>query len=168
MDLPEFSYHPDPVATGAVVASDAECMVCGQRRGAIYVGPAYSREELNESVCPWCIADGTAAERFDAFFLNVDEAPDDVPRDLLLRLERTTPGFLAWQDPQWMFHCGDGAAYLGMVDGNELAAHPEAFDMLREEYDEDELRSLRKDGDASAYLFRCRHCGTHLAYVDFS
>ncbi len=30
------------------------------------------------------------------------------------------------------------------------------------------IRSLHTDGDATAYLFKCRHCGKHLAYSDFS
>ncbi|WP_424890189.1 CbrC family protein [Streptomyces sp. XH2] len=25
------------------------------------------------------------------------------------------PGLTAWQEPQWFFHCGDGAAFLGVV-----------------------------------------------------
>jgi uncharacterized protein CbrC (UPF0167 family) len=49
--------------------------------------------------------------------------------------------------------------------------------MLRGENDEygwppeqlDEyLHALDKDGEATAYLFRCRHCGAHLAYSDMS
>jgi uncharacterized protein CbrC (UPF0167 family) len=31
---------------------------------------------------------------------------------------------------------------------------------------EDFLDGLDKDGDHTAYLFACRHCGTHLAYSD--
>lgn len=30
------------------------------------------------------------------------------------------------------------------------------------------LGSLDKDGEATAYLFRCRVCATHLAYSDFA
>ncbi|MEU8327519.1 CbrC family protein [Micromonospora sp. NPDC048839] len=28
------------------------------------------------------------------------------------------------------------------------------------------LRALSRDGPVTAYLFRCRHCGSHLAYSD--
>jgi uncharacterized protein CbrC (UPF0167 family) len=30
------------------------------------------------------------------------------------------------------------------------------------------LASLDKDGQPTAYLFRCRACATHLAYADFT
>lgn len=30
------------------------------------------------------------------------------------------------------------------------------------------LQAISKDGPVIAFLFRCRHCGTHLAYSDFS
>jgi hypothetical protein len=32
----------------------------------------------------------------------------------------------------------------------------------------DYLAALDKDGQPTAYLFRCRHCGQHLAYSDFA
>jgi len=60
MDLPVFRYHPDPIASGSVVASAAECVCCGEARGFIYTGPAYCEAELEEALCPWCIADGSA------------------------------------------------------------------------------------------------------------
>lgn len=155
MDLPAFPYHPEPVANGVIVESDVACVVCGQRRGAIYTGPVYSEEELNETLCPWCIADGTATARFGAEFLDVQNAGDDVPREVLDALVQRTPGFHAWQDPQWMFHCGDGAVFLGAVPRARLGEHPGAVESLDLDVE-----------DASALLFRCRHCATHLAYID--
>jgi hypothetical protein len=62
-----FRYHPDPVATGEVVASSEECSVCHIARGFVYVGPIYAIDQV-EGVCPWCIADGTAAAKLDAEF----------------------------------------------------------------------------------------------------
>src|SRR6266542_1799858 len=53
-------------------------------RGYVYVGPVYAIEELDEAFCPWCIADGTAAAKFDAEFTDVGAGvPDDVPPDVL-------------------------------------------------------------------------------------
>lgn len=68
MDLPTFKYHPDPVATGCIQPSDTMCVACKQARGFIYTGPVYSDEDLDDLLCPWCIADGTACEKFDASF----------------------------------------------------------------------------------------------------
>ncbi|MER6738441.1 CbrC family protein, partial [Streptomyces puniciscabiei] len=42
-----------------------------------------------------------------------------------------TPGFHAWQDPHWLTHCNDAAAFVGEVGYTEPTAHPEAFDQLR-------------------------------------
>ncbi|MGW2378328.1 CbrC family protein [Kitasatospora sp. NPDC001683] len=170
--LPEFPYHPDPVATGAVVASHAECSCCGRARGYIYTGPVYAAENLRGRLCPWCIADGGAAERFEAQFTDV---VDDVPLDLLFAITQRTPGFSGWQQERWLIHCGDGAAFLGSAGAAELMACPEAWASLRQELScgpwsssqaEQYLMALSKNGQPTAYLFQCRVCGTHLAYAD--
>ncbi|MFG2825965.1 CbrC family protein [Streptomyces sp. NPDC048434] len=101
---------------------------------------------------------------------------DDVPIEVFSAVDRQTPGFVAWQETQWFFHCGDGAAFLGRAGAAELAAHPEVLEMLRQEASaggrppeqvERYLGSLDKDGRPTAYLFRCRVCAAHLAYSDF-
>ncbi|MET8332011.1 CbrC family protein [Streptomyces sp. NPDC005181] len=175
--LPEFPYHPDPVATGVVVPSDAVCICCGRKRGYIYTGPVYAVEDLTDRLCPWCIANGSVAERFDAHFTAGTCLGDDVPIGVFSAVDGRTPGFAAWQEPQWFFHCGDGAAFLGCVGAAELAVRPDALEVLRQEVGgsgwssdrvEHFLGLLDKDGQPTAYLFRCRVCATHLAYSDFA
>jgi hypothetical protein len=178
MPLPQFRYHPDPEASGVVEASDASCTACGRARGFIYSGPVYGQDDLNDSLCPWCIADQTAAERFDVEFTAVgSDIPADVPRSVIEELTQRTPGFYAWQEPRWLYHCADAAAFVGYAGTVELEQHPEALAMVRQEYTElgmapddvaEYVASLDKDGEPTAYLFRCLHCGTHLAYSDFS
>jgi uncharacterized protein CbrC (UPF0167 family) len=177
VNLPEFPYHPDPLATGSVKPSERQCVCCGQARGFIYTGPVYSVEELAESLCPWCIADGSAAERFDADYTDVLELPERVPAAVVEEVLKRTPGFSGWQQEQWLFHCGDAAAFLGVVGRAELEPYPDALDVLRHEHEgygwsEEEaaeyVDALEKDGQPTAYLFECRHCGTHLAYSDFT
>jgi uncharacterized protein CbrC (UPF0167 family) len=68
MSLPEFRYHPDPIATGSIKSSDATCVCCEQRRGFIYTCNTYCEDELVEALCPWCIADGSAINMFGATF----------------------------------------------------------------------------------------------------
>ena len=177
-ELPEFTYHPDPVATGMVRASDTVCRACGVARGFVYAGPVYAIRELDDAICPWCIADGSAASRFDAEYTSVDwGVPDTVPPEITETIARQTPGFEGWQDPHWLYHCDDGCMFLGVVGAAELADLPDALESLRRESEEwgmtpeqipDHLASLDKDGDPTAYLFRCRHCGVHLAYSDYS
>ncbi len=62
--LPVFTYHPHPLETGAIKASDATCECCSKARGFVYTASIYCADEV-ECVCPWCIADGSAAEKFD-------------------------------------------------------------------------------------------------------
>jgi uncharacterized protein CbrC (UPF0167 family) len=139
--LPEFPYHPDPWRTGVIEPSKRHCISCGEAPGLLYTGPVFSvhREILVDAVCPWCIADGTAAERFEATFTGVgDELPGDVPGEVVAAVTQRTPGFSGWQQEHWLYHCGDGAAFVGTTEA----------------------------AGETAYRFRCRHCGTGLAYSD--
>jgi len=175
--LPTFRYHPDPVATGSIERSDATCAACGRARGWRYTGLVYCPDEVDH-VCPWCIADGSAAARLDANFADAGvEVPDDVPRAVLDEVSERTPGYVAWQTNRWMYHCGDGAAFLGLAGWPELQAHPGAIDVLLHEHDQygwspeeslEFVEGLGIDHDATAYLFRCQQCGAELAYSDMS
>lgn len=167
MQLPEFRYHPDPEATGSVAACAEACLRCGQARGFIYTGPVHATEELDRCLCPWCIADGSAAEQFDAEFTDVGwGVPPEVPDAVLQEVATRTPGFSGWQQEHWLYHCGDAAAFLGRVGWTGLQPHPDAIESLQQEQSADALMALDVDGAATAYLFRCRHCGRHIAYAD--
>ncbi|MFD7921755.1 CbrC family protein [Streptomyces sp. NPDC059740] len=170
--LPSFPYHPDPVATGVVVPSRTACRSCGRVRGYVYTGPVYAEDDLRGRLCPWCIADGSAAGRFEALFTDV---LDDVPLDRLHAITRRTPGFAGWQQERWLIHCGDGAAFLGRAGAAELRQRPQAWEAVRAELGrggwsaeqvEQHLGALSKDGQPTAYLFRCRVCDRWLAYTD--
>lgn len=176
-DLPAFRYHPDPVATGVVERQDRACACCGTARGWVYVVVTYGADDLHDRLCPWCIADGSAAERFSLRFTIVEpsEVPDDVDPSVLDELATRTPGFAGWQQERWLFHCGDAAAYLGPVGWDEVEDDPDAVAALIEQAEElgfgGELAeafvgSLDVDGTATGYRFRCLHCGTSLAYAD--
>jgi uncharacterized protein CbrC (UPF0167 family) len=98
-----------------------------------------------------------------------------VPAAVLEDLARRTPGFSAWQQERWLFHCGDGCAYLGAIGWEQLVQHPDARAAVEHQVsgwglDADDVEafvgSLDPDGASTAYLFRCLTCGTHLAYAD--
>jgi uncharacterized protein CbrC (UPF0167 family) len=178
MTLPTFPYHPDPLDTGSVVPSDVECRVCGRARGYVYAGSPYAEEELEGVVCPWCIADGSAAGSLGAEFVDADGIGghgrwDAVPETVVEAVSLRTPGFSGWQQEQWWTHCGDAAAYLGPAGRAELEARwPEAIAAVRAEagYDDEEwreyFRALDRERGPTAYVFRCRHCGQYGAYSD--
>ena len=179
MTLPAFRYHPDPVGTSSIVPSSAVCRACERVRGYIYTGPVYGEVELEDALCPWCIADGSAAARFAADF--VDPAGvgdhgrwDGVSPAVTDEVAKRTPGFTGWQQERWWTHCGDAAAYLGRAGRTELQARwPEAIAALRGEIGfegsdwEEYFRSLDAERSPTAYVFRCLHCGQLGGYSDF-
>jgi uncharacterized protein CbrC (UPF0167 family) len=174
--LPTFRYHPDPIATGSIEASDKICVACKQARGYVYVGPVYSERELDSLICPWCIADGTAHKLFDAEFTDIasigdgrNEVSDAIAEEVAYR----TPGFSGWQQERWFTHCADAAAYMGAAGHDELAEFgPEAVESIRDEAGlsgtawERYFNTLDKEGSPTAYVFRCLHCGAYGGYSD--
>jgi uncharacterized protein CbrC (UPF0167 family) len=178
MDLPVFRYHRDPIASGSIVASDARCLCCGEQRGFIYTGPAYCEEELEEALCPWCIADGSAHRKFDATF--VDEAcfPDETAPAVVEEIAHRTPGFSAWQQERWLACCGDAAVFLEPVGHAEIRARYPALEGTLMTYIVHELKisggaatrflhALDRDQGPTAYVFACRHCDAQPAYIDY-
>jgi hypothetical protein len=69
--LPRFAYHPDPVGTGSIEPRDTSCVCCGQAYGWIYVGPVFAEDDIDDELCAWCIADGSAARRYQATFTDI-------------------------------------------------------------------------------------------------
>jgi uncharacterized protein CbrC (UPF0167 family) len=180
MELPTFKYHPDPLATGSIEASDRRCLGCGKARGFIYKGQAYAEEELIDAFCPWCIADGTAHEKFDAEFVDSEGVGgygvwESVSEEIIAEVAYRTPGFTGWQQERWFTHCADAGEFLGRAGQKELIAHgPNAIAAIKEEIGfegiewKEYFESLDSEGEPTAYVFRCRHCGAFGGYSDFT
>ena len=176
--LPIFKYFPDPIADGVVKESNLACRCCKRRRGYIYTGPAYALAEYEEAFCPWCIASGSAAAMFDVAFTDSagiggygawERVPDHVIQELVTR----TPGFNGWQSEQWFPHCGDAAAYLGRAGHDELKGEwSGAVESIRARYRGEHWDAyfplLDREGECTAYVFRCLHCGQLGGYSDWS
>lgn len=178
MELPVFRYHPDPIASGSIVVSDKACACCGKARGFVYTASVYCEAELDdEALCPWCIADGSAHEKFDASFTDFSGLPDNLPPDIAEEIAFRTPGFSTWQSERWLGCCGDAAAFLEPVGTEELRArHPKLDGVLMGfiVYDlqisgraaVNLLENLHRDRGPTAYVFSCRHCDNQPAYID--
>jgi len=177
IDLPRFKYHPDPLATGSIVPAASVCRCCGRVRGFIYRGSTYAVEELEDAICPWCIADGNAHEKFGAEFTDSTQVGGSewtvVSREVVEEVAFRTPGFAAWQTERWFTHCEDAGEFLGPMGRAELETMgPEAIAVIRLEtgYSDEEwreyYRSMDKDHGPTAYVFRCRHCGKIGGYSD--
>ncbi len=177
--LPAFRYHPDPISTGVFRAdSDTPCLGCNRIRGYIYTGPVFTEKSfiLEHHLCPWCIADGTAARLFGASFNDTGQT-EGLSEPVRNEIETRTPGFNGWQQENWLACCGDGAAFQASAGAVELerdfsAAVPVVKKYLRSEFDlskdeaEEFFEGLSKDDQPTAYVFRCLHCHKYLAYVD--
>lgn len=139
--LPDFPYHPDPVRTGSFIHAFVPCGLCGHAYGFVYAGPVFAADDYFDApLCPWCIADGSAALRLRVEFTDVrrDDVPDNVPGRVLDQIAERTPGFTGHEQEHWLYHCADGAAFVGRTEA----------------------------AGETAYRFRCRHCGVGLAYAE--
>jgi len=177
MELPDFKYHPNPIATGSIVRSEKVCPVCGQSRGFSYDGVPYGTNEL-EHICPWCIADGSAHDEFGVEFIDIGGVGgfgewERVPKEVVEEVAFRTPGFASWQEEHWFTRCGDAAEFLGPMGKEELEKMgPEAIEVVRAESGhqgadwEYYFSKLDRRLAARAYLFRCRHCGKLGGYSD--
>jgi uncharacterized protein len=179
MRLPFFVYHPDPISTGMIVASDDSCVSCGLARGFIYCGPVYAIDEYESCICPWCISDGSAHLKLDATFTDDVGVGDggtweQVAHAVVEEVTERTPGFSGWQQEKWWTHCKDAAEFIGRAGRKELtAAGQQAITAIQHdaglsdgpEWDR-YFAKLNKDGSPTAYLFRCRSCGQLGGYQD--
>jgi uncharacterized protein len=177
MNLPVFKYHRDPIQSGSVKQSNERCRCCGQVRGYIYAGPVYSESDLDDSICPWCIAEGTAHTKFDAAFVDEAALPEELPENIIQEVAWRTPGYNSWQSEQWFACCNDAMTFL----------EPAGIREIRERYRQLEstilgniiydlhvsggaatrmLESLDKEQGPTAYIFQCVHCSGYRTFVD--
>jgi len=168
--LPGFRYHPSPVATGAVRESVTRCPVCEQVTGFAYATTHYGARTLR-NVCPWCIADGSAAARFKASF--VDDFPlleKGLPHAVVAEVVKRTPGFASFQQEEWQVCCGDACAFEGLLDHDAFAQLDDATLLgLHVPTDRlDEWRAGYTGDDYGVFAFRCLHCGGRRFRVDVS
>jgi uncharacterized protein CbrC (UPF0167 family) len=177
MNLPEFRYHPDSIRSGSVEPLDATCRCCRKARGFIYTGPVYAEKDLSGALCPWCIADGSAHEKFDATFVDSEAFPDDVPESAIEEITERTPGYSAWQGEQWPACCGDAARFLRPTGLAQIRAEQRELEGLLMGHIVHEmgisggaatrlLASLDRDKGPTAYIFECRTCGTPKFHID--
>ena len=165
--LPTFRYHPDPIATGCVKPSDATCVCCGQARGYLYTASVYGPAELRGKLCPWCIATGSAASRYDCLF--TDDRPlraARLDRQTVLEVSRKTPGYSSWQEQEWQVCCDDACEFHGDATRQQLAdlaGERLAFHLRRWKSNPEQWRQFVETyeprGMTSVFRFACRHCG---------
>ncbi len=171
--LPDFEYFVDPIENGCITEKIAVCPCCQKQRSHMYVGPIYTVEEIDE-VCPWCIADGGAAKKWDASFNDVYNAPDTVPPHVIDTISTRTPGYVTWQGNRWIFHEDRALVFVGEVAGAELLDEGNERKIfacrtaLAEWSDDFDLSDVTIAGQPAVYLFRDRKTGGFIAYADMT
>jgi uncharacterized protein CbrC (UPF0167 family) len=99
--LPHFKYHPKPLETGSIVNRKTHCPVCDQEQDSVYVGPFYSTAEVEEEICPWCIKNGDAANKFDGIFQDPESCESVEKEEYIDELIHRTPGYIGRQQEVW-------------------------------------------------------------------
>lgn len=144
-----------------------------------YTGLFYSIEEP-EFICPWCIHDGSAAEKYDGEFndyasiegISPDPAEPDtitIPQEFLNEVTKKTPGYHSWQQGVWLVHCNEPYAFIDCADSEMIKPF---FTELEEDFencgiDPDYIRTtVTKEGDVAGYLSQCVRCGKHRLRAD--
>ncbi len=169
--LPVFRYYPDPLGQGDFKNDkEVKCDCCGKKTSIYYSGAFYSVEEV-EFLCPWCIASGKAAKKFDGEFVDSCSCEEISSSERLDELCSRTPGYTGWQQEAWLACCDDYCAFIGYVGWAEIEEMGLA-DEIRSTFRSDNFdleiveQHMTNGGDMQGYLFRCLHCGKHHLYVD--
>ena len=171
--LPEFRYNPHCMENEIFEKVEGKkrvtCECCG-KNPEYYCEGMYSREDVG-CICPDCIADGSAAKKFDGDFIqDAERIIDDAEKTE--ELFKRTPGLVTWQGEYWLVCCNDYCAFIAYVGTEELDERgitEEVFADYAEmgEWDVDEVRPyLENGGSMAGYLFRCLHCGKYRIWID--
>src|SRR5690606_26052405 len=134
-------------------------------------------EELDESLCPWCIADGSAAKKFGAAFFDDDAIDDGAPQAAVEEICRRTPGYSSFQGGRWPVCCGDAAAYhepVGIAEIRSRMSELEGLVISHVIYDRGIsggaairlVQSLDKDRGPTLFIFQCLKCRKYLFHID--
>lgn len=179
MELPEFKYSPNAYKIDVFEKEEGECSVCSQQRSLKYTGSFYSVDEP-DYICPWCIADGSAAKKYEGEFNDsvgvetpVDyERSDEVKASFenkVTEIAERTPSYVSWQQEVWLTHCNEPCAFIDYVDSKVIQPilHELEDDIENTGYDRKLIiEHLSSQGSLVGYLFKCLHCGTHRLHVD--
>lgn len=170
--LPVFKYNPNAYSIGIIKKGNTLCPVCNKTRSHYYDGPFYAIEEVEE-ICPWCIKDGSAANKYEGKFHDSAsiEAVDSLKA--LEELTTMTPGYSGLQQEMWLTHCGDFCALKAYAGWNEIKYIKDELandlDQIKDDYNltqEALEKYLVNNGHIQGYLFQCLHCDKHRLTVD--
>lgn len=180
MELPQFKYSPNAYQLDIFEKVEGTCSICNEKRNIKYKRSFYAIEKP-DYICPWCIANGAAAKKYNGEFndyLGIEgvspdpsDPPPSLPKDLILEICNKTPSYFAMQSEQWLCHCNEPCAFLGYVDSNDIKP---ILEELKEDIEvnigfpsEVIINHLSKDSSFyKGYLFQCLKCKKHRLHAD--
>lgn len=180
VELPKFKYSPNAYQLDIFVKEDGVCSICKEKRNLKYNSSFYSVDEP-EYICPWCIANGKASDKYDGEFNDycgiegVSSDPKDekptIPKEMLDEVCTKTPSYSSWQQEVWLSHCNEPCAFLGYGTSEILKPILEEIKQDIENSGvpiEHVKNGLTEDSSGlGTYLFKCCNCGKHRLHIDF-
>ena len=154
-EIPKFKYVDDNIVKNFFVKEDNKvlCKCCEKETDLVYYTIPHCEDNI-KPLCPECIANGKAAEKFNCDF--IDEPFDE---------------YSAWQQPYYPNHCDDFCKFISYVGYKELKER-NLLDkiIISSDNDEDSVREYIEDleieGNFQGYLFECLKCGQLILHTD--
>jgi uncharacterized protein CbrC (UPF0167 family) len=179
MELPKFKYSPNAYKIDVFKEEEGECSICNQQRSLKYTSSFYSVDEP-AYICPWCIADGSAAREYEGEFNDAGGVERPLEYDSnkavkasfdtqVIEIAERTPSYVSWQQEVWLSHCNEPCAFMDYADSKAIQPilHELEDDINNAGYDTTLITEhLSKQGSLVGYLFKCLHCGTHRLHID--
>lgn len=164
--LPKFKYHPNFYKTQMAVFGEGECACCHKKTNA-YIESMYAVEDV-DCICLNCVADGSAADKFDGSFIQDADKVDNP--EAVDELFHRTPGYFSWQGENWKACCNDYCAYMSDADEagfNSPSFQQQLFDgNIICETDMTPQELIKNGSYIRGYLFQCLHCRKKYLRID--
>ena len=170
--LPKFKYHPNCYENTLIKVKGNEvaiCQCCNKKTDYFY-NNMYCAQDIN-CLCPECISNGVAADKFDGSFVSIWGSKIE-DKNKTEELTKRTVGIITWQEEKWLTCCNDYCAfidYVGIKELDEMGIREEVLADYKamNEFEVDFVENcLHKEGAVVGYLYRCLHCNKYRLWVD--
>lgn len=176
MEFPKFKYHQNPIKSLSFIKSDMECNCCNKKTGYIYNLSIYSSLDVEDVViCPWCLANGDAAKKYQATFNDTYSVESKIPNSENDEILHRTPSYPTWQDFDWMIHCGHPAIFIGDADKStikKMSSVTLSLFLKENELDNDEIDEILdryiEVESPMIYEHKCSKCNETLYSMEYS
>ncbi|MEI0485427.1 CbrC family protein [Brachyspira intermedia] len=174
-EIPKFKYVDDNIVKNFFEKKDNKvlCKCCEKETDLVYYTIPHCEDNI-KPLCPECIANGKAAEKFNCDFIDEPFDSDNIIEnrdEKIEELTKRTPEYSAWQQPYYPNHCDDFCKFISYVGYKELKER-NLLDKIIISFDNDEdsvreyIEDLEIEGNFQGYLFECLKCGQLILHTD--